>query len=193
MTRIVQGIHMIDEKQAQAAVRTLLEYIGEDPDREGLIDTPRRFIKAWRNDFFTGYEQDAGDVLKTTFDEVGGYAQPVVLRDIKFYSYCEHHIVPIIGTVSIAYLPKNRVVGISKLARLVEVYARRLQIQERMTVQICDALQEHLQPQGVAVLIRAEHLCMSSRGVRIASTLETSAFSGVYEDNNEAGLRVLSL
>lgn len=176
---------MVTDQEAQKAVETLLRYIGEDPTREGLQDTPSRFIKAWRDDFFTGYNQDPAEVLKTTFREVGGYTQPVVLKDIKFYSYCEHHIVPIVGTVHIAYLPAGRVVGISKLARLVEVYARRLQVQERMTTQICNTLQEVLRPQGVAVVVEAEHLCMSSRGVRTSSTLRTSAFTGVYEHNHE--------
>lgn len=182
---------MVTDLEAQTAVQTLLAYIGENPEREGLVDTPRRFIKAWRNDFFTGYAQDAAQILQTTFSEVDDYKQAVVLRDIKFHSYCEHHIVPIIGTAHIAYLPAGRVVGISKLARLVEMYARRLQIQERMTAQISQALQEHLQPQGVAVLIEAEHLCMSSRGVHTASNLLTTAFTGVYAQDNDTALKML--
>lgn len=181
---------MTDDK-AQDAVRALLRYIGEDPDREGLKETPARFLRAWRNDFFTGYTQNPCDVLKTVFEECGSYSQPVIMRDIKFYSYCEHHIVPIIGAVRIAYLPSRRIVGISKLVRLVEIFARRLQVQERMTAQICQALQDELRPLGAAVMIEAEHLCMSSRGVRTSANLITRAFTGVYAEDNERGLQAL--
>lgn len=182
---------MVTDDQARQAVRVLLEYIGEEPNREGLSDTPSRFIKAWRNDFFCGYDQDPREVLSTTFQEIDGYCQPVVMRDIKFYSYCEHHIVPIIGKAHIAYLPSNQVVGISKLARLVEVFARRLQVQERMTQQICDAIQEALNPRGAVVVVEGEHLCMSSRGVRTNTTLVTSSFSGAYRDNTHLALTTI--
>lgn len=160
------------------AVETMLGQIGEDPTREGLKDTPLRVMKAWRDELFCGYNQDPAEVLSTTFQEVGDYKGPVILKDIKLSSYCEHHILPILGKVHIAYIPNGKVVGISKLARLVEVYGRRLQIQERLTVQICEAIYEHLDAIAVAVSVEAEHLCMSTRGAKVDTMMETFATSG---------------
>ena len=173
-------------EEAEAAVRTLIAWAGDDPTREGLRDTPRRVTKAY-GEFFAGYEQDAAETLKRTFKEVGGYDDIVLVKDIPFSSHCEHHMVPFIGKVHIAYLPHDGVVGLSKLARLVEVYARRLQVQENLTAQIVDAINENLNPRGAAVMIEAEHMCMSMRGVRAhgASTI-THRFTGVFaEDRNE--------
>ena len=174
------------QEEAEAAVRTLIAWAGDDPSREGLLDTPHRVTKAY-GEFFAGYEQDAAETLKRTFKEVGGYDDIVLVKDIPFSSHCEHHMVPFIGKVHIAYLPHDGVVGLSKLARLVEVYARRLQVQENLTAQIVDAINENLNPRGAAVMIEAEHMCMSMRGVRAhgASTI-THRFTGVFaEDRNE--------
>src|SRR6186997_3192546 len=149
---------------AENAIRTLIQWAGDDPDREGLRGTPARVVRAYE-EWFAGYFEDPREYLQRTFEEVAGYDEIVLLRDIRFESHCEHHIAPIIGKVHIAYLPNNRVVGISKLARLVEVYAKRLQIQEKMTAQIANTLDEVLQPKGVAVVIEAAHQCMTTRGV----------------------------
>src|SRR5271156_6001650 len=149
---------------AEAAVKTLLRWAGDDPDREGLRDTPRRVVNAYR-DWFSGYSIDPSEYLRRTFEEVEGYDEMVVLRDIAFESFCEHHMAPIIGRAHVGYLPTKRVVGISKLARVVHGFARRLQIQEKLTAEIADAIQDILQPQGVGVVIEAEHSCMSLRGV----------------------------
>jgi GTP cyclohydrolase I len=151
-------------EETEAAVRTLIRWAGDDPDREGLVDTPGRVVRAYE-EFFAGYLQDPREALARTFSEVEGYDEMIVMNDIRFESHCEHHMVPIIGKVHIGYLPDRRVVGISKLARLVEIYARRLQVQEKMTVQIADTLQEILRPKGVAVVIEAAHQCMTTRGV----------------------------
>jgi GTP cyclohydrolase I len=151
--------------EAEQAVRTLIEWAGEDPDREGLVDTPARVVRAYE-EFFSGYTLDPGAVLGRTFAETGSYDDLVVLRDIRLESHCEHHLVPIIGRVHVAYLPADRVVGLSKLARLVDVYARRMQIQERLTVQIAGAIRQALEPRGIAVVIEAAHQCMTTRGVR---------------------------
>jgi GTP cyclohydrolase I len=151
--------------EAEQAVRTLIEWAGDDPDREGLVDTPARVVRAYE-EFFSGYTLDPDAVLGRTFAETGSYDDLVVLRDIRLESHCEHHLVPIIGRVHVAYLPADRVVGLSKLARLVDVYARRMQIQERLTVQIADAIDHALQPRGIAVVIQASHQCMTTRGVR---------------------------
>jgi GTP cyclohydrolase I len=183
--------HKTNEADALEAVRTLLRYIGENPEREGLADTPKRFLKAWKNEFFIGYTQNPQDVLRAVFSECGGYSQPVTMRDIPFYSHCEHHIVPIVGRVHIAYLPSRGVVGISKLVRLVDVFARRLQLQERFTQEICEALQEGLKPWGVAVCVEARHFCMSSRGVKAEPEVVTTAFSGEYLTDPQRGLRAL--
>jgi GTP cyclohydrolase I len=169
--------------EAEAAVRTLIRWAGDDPDREGLIDTPGRVVRAYE-EFFAGYLQDPREVLARTFSEVEGYDEMIVMNDIRFESHCEHHMVPIIGKVHIGYLPNRRVVGISKLARLVEIYARRLQVQEKMTVQIADTLQDILKPKGVAVVIEAAHQCMTTRGVHKPGVgLVTSRMVGAFRDD----------
>ena len=171
------------DAEAMEAVRTLIRWAGDDPEREGLLDTPRRVVKSYE-EFFAGYRTDPSDVLRRTFDEVDGYDEMVVLRDIRFESHCEHHMVPIIGTAHVGYLPRNRVVGISKLARTVEAFAKRLQIQERMTAQIANAIDEVLQPLGVAVIIESEHHCMSTRGVhKPGSSMVTSRMTGAFRDD----------
>ncbi|WP_434055349.1 MAG: GTP cyclohydrolase I FolE [Roseibium sp.] len=152
-------------EDAEAAVRVLLEWSGDDPDREGLVDTPARVARAYE-EFFEGYGIDPSELLARTFEETNDYDDLIVLRNMRLESHCEHHIVPIIGKVNVAYLPENRVVGISKLARLVDVYARRLQIQETLTSQIANTIQDVLQPRGVAVVIEASHMCMTTRGIR---------------------------
>jgi GTP cyclohydrolase I len=170
-------------QQAEDAVRTLILWAGDDPSREGLRDTPARVARAYE-EFFAGYGQEPADVLKRTFSEVEGYDEMIVMSDIRFESHCEHHMVPIIGKAHVGYLPDKRVVGISKLARLVEIYARRLQVQEKMTVQIADTLQEILQPRGVAVVIEAAHQCMTTRGVHKPGVgLITSRMVGAFRDD----------
>jgi GTP cyclohydrolase I len=151
-------------EEAEAAVRVLLRWAGDNPEREGLKETPRRVVKAYE-EFFRGYQEDAGEELARVFEEVEGYDDLVLVRDIPFFSHCEHHVVPFVGKAHIAYYPTGGVVGLSKLARLVDVYARRLQTQEAMTAQIATAINQHLTPRGVAVLVEAEHMCMSMRGV----------------------------
>ena len=180
-------------EDAMEAVRTLIKWAGDDPSREGLIDTPDRVVRSYR-EFFAGYDEDPEQLLATTFEEVEGYQDMVMLRDIDLESYCEHHIVPIIGKAHIAYVPTNRVVGISKLARVIEVFAKRLQIQETMTAQIADTIQNVLQPQGVALLIDAKHQCMTTRGVHKpnVSTI-TSHFTGVFRDDPRMEQRFLSM
>jgi GTP cyclohydrolase I len=169
--------------EAEEAVRTLILWAGDDPKREGLRDTPARVARAYE-EFFAGYQQDPRDILARTFTEVEGYDEMIVMNDIRFESHCEHHMVPIIGKVHIGYLPDKRVIGISKLARLVEVYARRLQVQEKMTVQIADTLQEILKPKGVAVVIEAAHQCMTTRGVHKPGVgLVTSRMVGAFRDD----------
>jgi len=153
------------QQQAEAAVRTLLEWIGEDVGREGLVDTPARVAKAYR-EMFSGYDEDPREVLGRTFEEVGGYDDMVLVKDIRFHSHCEHHMVPIIGRAHVAYLPDGRVLGLSKIARTVDIFAHRLQTQENMTAQIAQAIDEVLSPRGVAVMIEAEHMCMAMRGIR---------------------------
>ena len=166
--------------EAEAAVRTLIRWAGDDPDREGLRGTPGRVARAYE-EWFSGYFEDPRDYLKRTFEEVAGYDEIVLLRDVRFASHCEHHIAPIIGRVHIGYLPRNRVIGISKLARLVEAYAKRLQIQERFTAQIANCLNEVLKPHGVAVVVQATHGCMTTRGVhKTAASLVTSRMLGVF-------------
>ncbi|MCP3715359.1 MULTISPECIES: GTP cyclohydrolase I FolE [unclassified Paraburkholderia] len=179
--------------QAEEAVRTLIRWAGDDPEREGLIQTPARVARAYR-EFFSGYESDPMQILATTFSEVDGYDEMVVLKDIRFESYCEHHMVPIIGRAHVAYLPEHRVVGISKLARLVDIYAKRLQIQEKMTVQIADALNTVLQPKGVAVILEAAHQCMSTRGVhKPGASLVTSRMLGAFRDDPSTRREFLSI
>ena len=170
-------------EEAEDAVRTLLRWAGDDPSREGLLDTPGRVVRSYE-EFFSGYDADPAEILERTFEEIDGYDEIVLLRDIRFESHCEHHMAPIIGKVHVAYLPDHRVVGISKLARLVEVYAKRLQIQEKMTVQIANTINVILQPKGVAVVIEAAHQCMTTRGVHKAGvTMVTSRMLGGFRDN----------
>jgi GTP cyclohydrolase I len=170
-------------EEAEAAVRVLLRWAGDNPEREGLKETPRRVVKAYE-EFFRGYQEDAGEALARVFEEVEGYDDLVLVRDIPFVSHCEHHIVPFVGKAHIAYYPTGGVVGLSKLARLVEIYARRLQTQEAMTAQIATAIDQHLTPRGVAVLVEAEHMCMSMRGVlKQGSSTVTVQFSGVFRDD----------
>ena len=170
-------------EEAEAAVRTLIAWAGDDPTREGLLETPGRVTRAY-GEFFAGYEQDAKAILSKTFKEVGGYDDIVLVKDIPFSSHCEHHMVPFVGKAHIAYLPHDGVVGLSKLARLVDVFARRLQTQENLTAQIIDAINEHLGPRGAAVMLEAEHMCMSMRGVHAhgAATV-THRFTGVFAED----------
>ncbi|WP_339913351.1 GTP cyclohydrolase I FolE [uncultured Brevundimonas sp.] len=173
----------IPQSEAEAAVRTLIRWAGDDPDREGLLDTPARVARAYR-ELFAGYEVEPRAYLERTFEEVGGYDQLVVLKDIRFVSFCEHHMLPVVGVAHVGYLPTDRVVGISKLARVVRGYAKRLQIQEKMTAQIADAIHEVLRPAGVGVVIEAEHSCMTLRGVDVpGATLTTSTLLGVVRDD----------
>jgi len=170
-------------EEAEAAVRTLLEFAGDDPEREGLKGTPGRVTRAYA-EYFSGYDTDPVELLKRTFEETDGYDEIVVLRDIRFESHCEHHMAPIIGRAHVAYLPGRRVVGISKLARLVEVYAKRLQIQEKMTAQIANTLDEVLKPKGVAVVIEAAHQCMTTRGVhKPGVSMVTSRMLGAFRND----------
>ena len=172
--------------QAEEAVRTLIRWAGDDPEREGLADTPGRVVRAYE-EWFAGYDQDPAQLLERCFEETAGYDDMVLLRDIRFESHCEHHMAPIIGRAHIAYLPERRVVGISKLARLVRIFAKRLQIQERLTAEIAEALDRTLQPRGVAVLIEAEHQCMTTRGVHSCGvSMATSRMLGVFRDRPEA-------
>ena len=171
------------QQEAEAAVRTLIEWAGDDPDREGLLETPKRVAKAYK-ELFAGYEADPREYLQRTFEEVGGYDELVVLRDIRVVSFCEHHMLPFLGKAHVGYLPTNRVVGISKLARVVHGFARRLQIQEKLTAEIAEAIQDILQPQGVGVVIVSEHSCMTMRGVNTpGSKLTTSSLLGVVRDD----------
>src|SRR5579859_7745411 len=179
--------------EAEAAVRTLLEWAGDDPDREGLKGTPARVVRAYE-EFFRGYDTDPVELLQRTFDEINGYDEMVVLRDIRFESHCEHHLAPIIGKAHVAYLPQQRVVGISKLARLVEVYAKRLQIQEKMTAQIANTLDEVLQPKGVAVVIEAAHQCMTTRGIhKTGVSMVTSRMLGAFRTDPSTRREFLSI
>ncbi|MEM8986481.1 MAG: GTP cyclohydrolase I FolE, partial [Pseudomonadota bacterium] len=179
--------------EAEAAVRTLIRWTGDDPSREGLVDTPKRVIKAYE-EFFAGYEEDPVDILARTFEEVEGYDDIVLLRDIRLESYCEHHMVPIIGVAHIAYIPDGKVVGISKLARLMDAYAKRLQVQEKLTAQIGNTIDEVLSAKGVAVMIASEHQCMSTRGVhKHGVDTVTTHFSGVFKDDPRMEERFLRL
>jgi GTP cyclohydrolase I len=179
-------------EEAEAAVRTLIRWAGDDPDREGLLATPGRVVRAYE-EWYSGYNDHPRDYLKRTFEETGGYDEVVVLRDIRFESHCEHHMAPIIGRVHIGYLPRNRVVGISKLARLVEVYARRLQIQEKMTAEIASCLDAVLKPYGVAVVTEGTHQCMTTRGVhKPGVTMVTSRMIGVFRTHAETRQEFLS-
>ena len=171
------------QAEAEEAVRTLIRWAGDDPAREGLHDTPERVVRSY-GEFFAGYQDDPEEILRRTFEEIEGYDEVVLLRDIRLESRCEHHMLPIIGRVHVAYLPANRVVGISKLARVVEAYARRLQIQEKLTVQIAQAIQSVLEPRGVAVVIEATHECMTTRGVhKPGVSMITSHMLGAFREN----------
>lgn len=183
----------IPQERAEAAVRELILWAGADPDREGLSDTPARVARAFR-EYFRGYQEDPGIHLSRTFGEVGGYDDIVLLRDIPFQSHCEHHMAPILGKAHIAYLPRDRVVGISKLARVLHGFARRLQVQERLTAEVADCIQQHLDPIGVAVVIEATHSCMSARGVMTTGvTMTTSRMIGVFRDDDRSRKEVLAL
>ena len=177
----------------QEAVRTLLRWAGDDPDREGLLDTPARVARAWR-EYARGYGEDPAGHLSRTFEEVGGYDEIVLLKDIPFQSHCEHHMAPIIGKASIAYLPRDRVVGISKLARVLHGFARRLQVQERLTAQVADCIWDHLHPLGVAVVIEASHACMTARGVNTPGVMmTTSRMMGIFRSDERSRREVLAL
>ena len=180
-------------EDVQEAIRTLIRWTGEDPAREGLVDTPSRVARAWK-EYCEGYGEDPAQHLSRVFEEVGGYDDIVLLKDIPFQSHCEHHMAPIIGKAHIAYLPRDRVVGISKLARVLHGFARRLQIQERLTAEIADCLWDNLQPLGVAVVIEASHACMSGRGVRTPGVaMKTSRMMGVFRDDERSRREILSL
>ena len=175
------------------AIRTLIRWAGDDPTREGLLDTPKRVARAWK-EYCQGYGEDPAHHLSRTFEEVGGYDEIVLLRDIPFQSHCEHHMAPIIGKAHIAYLPKDHVVGISKLARVLHGFARRLQVQERLTAQVADCIWDRLAPRGVAVVIEASHACMTARGVRTPGvTMTTSRMMGVFRDDDRSRKEVLAL
>jgi GTP cyclohydrolase I len=175
------------------AVRTLIRWAGDDPEREGLLDTPMRVARAWR-EYARGYSEDPAYHLSRTFEEVGGYDEIVLLKDIPFQSHCEHHMAPIIGKASIAYLPRDKVVGISKLARVLHGFARRLQVQERLTAEVADCICEHLQPKGVAVVIEASHACMTARGVQTPGVMMvTSRIMGVFREDDRSRKEVLAL
>jgi GTP cyclohydrolase I len=179
-------------EEAEAAVRTLIEWTGDNPDREGLLDTPARVIRSY-DEFFAGYQEDAAEMLARTFEEVDGYDDMVLLKNIRVESYCEHHIVPILGTASIAYFPDRKVVGISKLARVIDIFAKRLQTQETMTAQIAETIQTILEPKGVALIVDAQHQCMTTRGVRKPGvSMVTTRFTGVFADDPQLQTRFLT-
>jgi GTP cyclohydrolase I len=179
--------------EAEAAVRTLIQWAGDDPTREGLLDTPARVARSYE-DFFRGYGEDPEAILTRTFEEIEGYDEMVILRDIRLESHCEHHMVPIIGVAHVAYLPNRRVVGISKLARVVDAYAKRLQIQEKLTAQIANTINDVLQPRGVAVVIEAGHECMSTRGVHKSGVaMVTSRMLGAFRDDASTRREFLSM
>jgi len=179
--------------EVQDAVRTLIRWAGDDPEREGLLDTPRRVARAWK-EYCQGYGEDPAIHLARVFEEVGGYDEIVLLKDIPFQSHCEHHMAPIIGKAAIAYLPTDRVVGISKLARVLHGYARRLQVQERLTAEVAHCIWDHLAPRGVAVVIEANHACMSARGVRTPGVaMVTSQVMGIFRSDHRSRQEVLHL
>jgi|TARA_Y200000002_G_scaffold304770_1_gene260435 GTP cyclohydrolase I len=180
-------------EEAEEAVRTLICWTGDDPDREGLIETPKRVVKAYE-EFFEGYDMDPEGVLQKTFEEVQGYDDAVIVRNIRVESHCEHHIVPIIGVAHVGYIPNNRVVGISKLARVIEIFGKRLQTQETMTAQIADTIQKVLEPKGVAVVVDASHQCMTTRGIhKTESSTITSRMLGAFRDNPETRSEFMNL
>lgn len=182
-----------ERARAKEAVRELITWIGDDPDREGLKDTPRRVVDAFL-EYFQGYEQCPEEYLTRTFEQVGGYDEIVLLREIPFHSHCEHHMAPIIGKAHVAYLPRDKVVGISKLARVVHAYAKRLQVQERLTAEIADCIQKVLEPFGVAVVVEATHACMTCRGVETPGVImTTSRMMGVFREDEKARQEVIKL
>ena len=200
MDAIVTNFPRIDDKsdrpsqkEAEDAVRVLLRWAGDDPEREGLLDTPARVAKSYR-ELFSGYELAAEDVLGRTFEEVAGYDDMVLVKDIPFFSHCEHHMVPIIGKAHVAYLPNGRVLGLSKIARVVEIFGRRLQTQETMTAQIAKSIDETLNPRGVAVMIEAEHMCMAMRGIqKQGSTTLTTTFTGAFKTEPTEQVRFMTM
>ena len=180
-------------EEAEEAVRTLICWTGDDPDREGLIETPKRVVKAYE-EFFEGYDMDPEEVLQKTFEEVQGYDDAVIVRNIRVESHCEHHIVPIIGVAHVGYIPNNRVVGISKLARVIEIFGKRLQTQATITAQIADTIQKVLEPKGVAVVVDASHQCMTTRGIhKTESSTITSRMLGAFRDNPETRSEFMNL
>jgi len=180
-------------EEVKEAVKTLIKWAGDDPNREGLIETPDRVIKAYEN-FFAGYNNDPREILSKEFQEVDGYDEMIVLKDIRLESHCEHHLVPFIGTAHIGYIPKNKVVGLSKLARVVEVFSKRLQIQEKLTAQIANSIDEVLQPKGVGVIIEASHLCISTRGIhKTDSRMVTSRMLGIFRNNSDTRREFLNI
>jgi GTP cyclohydrolase IA len=181
------------QAEVEAAVRTLIQWAGDDPSREGLLDTPARVARAYR-EMFNGYVQDPVAELGRTFEEVSGFDDMVLMKDIAFHSHCEHHMVPIVGRAHVAYLPAGRVVGLSKIARVVDIFAHRLQTQESITAQIAETIQDVLAPRGVAVMIEAEHMCMAMRGIRkTGSTTLTSTFTGEFKDRPEEQIRFMAM
>ena len=190
---IAQPAKIAVPEDVQAAIRTLIRWSGDDPDREGLVDTPARVARAWK-EYCSGYGDDPAHHLSRVFEEVGGYDEIVLLKDIPFQSHCEHHMAPIIGKAHIAYLPRDHVVGISKLARVLHGFARRLQVQERLTAEVADCIWDNLKPHGVAVVIEASHACMTARGVRTAGVgMVTSRMMGVFRDDERSRKEVLAL
>lgn len=200
MDAIVKNFPVLDDqsgrpsqKEAEDAVRVLLRWAGDDPQREGLLDTPARVAKAYK-ELFSGYDLAAEDVLGRTFEEVAGYDDMVLVRDIPFFSHCEHHMLPIIGKAHIAYLPNGRVLGLSKIPRVVEIFGRRLQTQETMTAQIARSIDETLNPRGVAVMIEAEHMCMAMRGIqKLGSTTLTTTFTGAFKTEPAEQVRFMTM
>ena len=189
----VEAIVKPTREEAEEAVRTLICWTGDNPDREGLIETPKRVVKAYE-EFFEGYNMDPEEVLTKTFEEVQGYDDAVIVRNIRVESHCEHHIVPILGVAHVGYIPNNRVVGISKLARVIEIFGKRLQTQETMTAQIADTIQKVLQPKGVAVVVDASHQCMTTRGIhKTESSTITSRMLGAFRDNPETRSEFMNL
>lgn len=180
-------------EEVEAAVRTLLAWTGDDPEREGLLDTPKRVAKAYE-EIFSGYFQDPAEHLKRTFEDVGGYDDIVLVRGIPFFSHCEHHMLPFVGEAHVAYYPSEGVVGLSKIARVIDIFAKRLQTQENLTAQVIDAIDTHLAPRGIAVMIEAEHQCMTMRGVQKQGvTTITTQFTGVFRDDPSEQVRFMSL
>ncbi len=193
VTKIISSKEKPSRQQAEAAVRTLIEWAGENPDREGLLDTPKRVVKSFE-EFFGGYQLDPKEMLARTFEETEGYDEMIILRDVRIESHCEHHMLPIIGKAHIAYLPNNRVVGISKLARVADAYAKRMQIQEKLTSQIATTINDVLQPKGVAVVIEATHQCMSTRGVhKYGVTMQTSHMLGLFREDKRTRQEFIDL